>query len=150
MDSGRVQQGKNAEGCRTVDGNLSTGARVRHSATRRSRWSGSILGDFSGQFISNRPRLRQTEEATLGGTKIPCPQRPYSKQHLAFLNQSVAAEKVNPRQLKSVHESPKNGEGAITTMRVFGAPLRSSVFSENPFRLEMPSRWLTPEVSKCR
>jgi len=128
MDSGQSQI---VGSCSTVDGKMSTGVQVCDSD--------SMLRGFCAPHISNRTGLRQTEEATLRGTKIPCPQRPYSKKHLFFWNQPVAAEiKDDPRQLEFIHGSPMCGGGAMTAMSGFAHP------SSTAFFLNAPSD------SKCR
>lgn len=139
MHSGQAQFIEIAENCLTRNGSSFAGVRGCYSAAGSSRWSGSMLGGFCGPFVSNRPGLRQTEEATLRGTKIPCPQRPYSKRHLFFLNQSVAAEiERDPRQLKFVHGSPDCGGGANTIMTVVAHPASAAFFLN------------TPSDSRCR
>lgn len=139
MNSGRAQFDRNAKrdraGCVGMHVGIPVSARrlPPSSAACVSRRSGSILGDFLAPFIPNCAGQRQIEQATLRGTKIPCPQRSYNKIHFFFWNQSVAAEgKDGPRRLKFVHGSPENGGSAVATLNDFSASLLYGVFSEIP------------------
>jgi len=137
MNAGLAQLPKNARKCRAE--RVPTGA-LAHD-------SDSILRDSRAPYLSNCAGRRQTEQATLSGTKIPCLQRPYNEIHFFFWNQSVAAKvKDGPRQLKFVYGSQEPGGSAMATLSHFCASLLYGVFSENLFRPEMPSSWLTPEV----
>lgn len=142
MHSGQSQFVENAGKCRIVGHTMSTVLRAfecrgggNHPGSQQAgfRCQGdSILRDFYAPFIPNYMGRRQTEIATLRGTKIPCPQRLYNKKHFFFWNQSVAAElKGGPRLLKFVHGSPEFGGGAMATLHDFCASLLYGVLSEN-------------------
>ena len=85
MLSGRTQKASFIEECRTL------GAKNAPSGFFAS-YSDSIDRDFRVPPIPNSVGQRQTNQAELKGTRIPCLQTTYNKQYFAFWNQTVAAK----------------------------------------------------------
>lgn len=127
--------------------NPGAGPAAGHRPGAMGRRDVSIWAYFRVSFLPNCAGRRQTRQANPRGAKIPCPRGSYNEKYFFFWNQSVAAEiKDGARQLKFVYGSPDSDGGAVATLTKFCASLLYGVFSENPFRRNVPCPWLTPEV----
>ena len=88
MHSGRTQKAGFTAECRTL------GAKDAPTGFLASYFD-SIVRDIPVPPIPISVGQRQTKQAELKGTKIPCLQTTYHTHYLAFWNQPVAAESKN-------------------------------------------------------
>src|ERR1700739_1660750 len=113
MQSGRTQKiGFTAE-CRTLGAETPrAGVCVSHSD--------SMVGDFRVPFKSNYEGRRETQQAGLRGTKIPCIQAPCNTHYFSFCNQLVATTSdARFGRLKIIFHSPKKAGGEMETLALF-------------------------------
>lgn len=94
-------------------------------------YSDSIVKDFRTPSIPNAPGQRQTKQAGLTGSRIPCLQATYNTQYFSLWNQPVAAKCKNRlQQLKIIFECPEKGGVQMATSGHFCASLLYGVFSD--------------------
>jgi hypothetical protein len=125
MRAGRAQKNVFAEGCRTW---VVESAKAGVCPSR----SDSIGEDFRVPLISNGEGQRQTKQAGLTGTKIPCHRSPYNTQYFPFWNQPVATGSgCRSRQVKIIYAYPKEAGAKMATLGHFDASLLYGVFSGN-------------------
>ena len=140
MQSGRTQKiGFTAE-CRTLGAeNARAGVCVSHSD--------SMVGDFRVPFKSNYEGRRETQQAGLRGTKIPCIQAPCNTQYFSFCNQLVATTSdARLRRLKFIFPCPEKAGGEMATLSHFCASLLYGVFSASKHQTENTLSMANPEV----
>jgi len=126
MHSGRTQQSGFIAECRTL------GAKNAPSGFLAS-YSDSIERDFRVPPIPNLVGQRQTNQAELKGTKIPCLQTTYNKHYFAFWNQTVAVKSEKGlRRLEIIDIYPEKAGGKMATLSHFCASLLYGVFSDFP------------------
>jgi hypothetical protein len=124
MRSGRAQKNGFRSRCRTL------GAENAQAGFCASN-SDSIVEDSPVASIPNFEGQRQTMQAGLKGTIIPCLQATYNQQYFAFWNQPVAAKSEHRfRHLKIIYACPEKAGVKMATLRHFCASLLYGVFSE--------------------
>lgn len=138
MDSGKTQ--KSVGQCRTVD--------LRMSTSVLACDSDSILRGFCAPYISNRRGLRQTDQATLRGTQIPCPRRPHNPNIYSFGINWLPRNK-SLRQWNLFPGSPVCVGGAMARISIFADAPKTAFFLKIP-SYKLPSLSLIPEVQRCR
>jgi hypothetical protein len=122
MHSGRSQKSGFTAPCRTI---IAASAKI-----------GACTSPFDSMGEDFRlppiPGRRQTNQAGLRGTKIPCLQTPYNSQHFLLGLPSVAAESEDRLwQLKIIHAYPEKAGTKMTMSSHSRGSFLFGVFSDS-------------------
>jgi hypothetical protein len=136
MHSGRSQKSGFTAPCRTI---IAASAKI-----------GACTSPFDSMGEDFRlppiPGRRQTNQAGLRGTKIPCLQTPYNSQHFPFGNLPVADESAERlRQLKIIHAYPEKAGAKMTASSHSCRSLLFGVFSDSS-QIQDAASMANPEV----